>query len=73
MATRANMPRPEDLINYGEAATLLGTTRRTIERMVRDGRLTKYNLRVRSGRGSMPVRVDRRQVERLKQTVTVAQ
>lgn len=69
MTGKRSTPTAESLVSYDEAARMLGTTRRTIERMVTDGRLTKYTLRVRSGRGRMPVRVDRGQVEELKRTV----
>ncbi len=68
--TKTSAPTSEDLISYDEAAAMLNTTRRTITRMVTDGRLKKYTKQVTSGRkGRKPVFVDRRQVETLQRTV----
>jgi excisionase family DNA binding protein len=68
--TKTSAPTSEDLISYDEAAALLNATRRTVQRMVDDGRLKKYTKPVTSGRrGRKPVFVDRRDVEQLLRTV----
>lgn len=68
MTPKQDTPKVSDLIGTEDAAKLLGVTTRTIQRMVKDGRLTSYE-RPLKGRGRAPVLLDRNQVKALKQVV----
>jgi excisionase family DNA binding protein len=60
-----------DLITFEDAAQMLGTSRRTIERLCKRGELKTYKRAIGVGRGRRPRLLDRAEVVALKERVEV--